>query len=295
MKQFHGQHKRRSFFEGWYLKHQNAETTISFIPAFHISSEGEKSLSIQILTPGCAKNACYGAEQFLVNQDHFSIQVEKNHFSDTGLAVDITLEDFYVRGRLTYGPLTPLDTDIMGPFSHIPFLQCNHGVLSMRHQLDGILDINGTSVDFSGGTGYIEKDWGSSFPQSYLWTQSCFFTPEGLPCSIMLSIAHIPMLGAHFTGCIAAIWVNGREYRMATYRRVKILTYTQSEALIEQGALRLHVRLKEPDARPLYAPAGGNMTRTIYESPSCSVWYQFSVYGSTQFELTVPDASFESG
>lgn len=295
MKQFHGSKKRRSFFEGWYLKHQSKDITISFIPAYHVSSAGKSGVSIQILTQNYSGSAAYGAEQFLVNQEHFSIQIEKNHFSDTGIAVDIALDDFYVRGSLTYGALIPLSSDIMGPFARIPFLQCNHGVLSMSHRLNGFLDINGKEMDFTGGTGYIEKDWGSSFPQSYLWTQCCFLSPQGSPCSVMLSVAHIPMLGTHFTGCICAIWYEGKEYRLATYNRVKIKKYTHTEVILQQGNLQLHAKLLTLASRPLQAPAEGNMTRTVYESASCPVQYRFTADGAMMFDITVPNASFESG
>ncbi|MCK7537696.1 MAG: tocopherol cyclase family protein [Marinilabiliales bacterium] len=30
-------------------------------------------------------------------------------------------------------------------------------------------------ADFSGGRGYIEKDWGHSFPSAYVWMQSNHF------------------------------------------------------------------------------------------------------------------------
>lgn len=293
MKQFHGKHKKRSFFEGWYLKHQNDRTSICFIPAFHVSSGGEKSLSIQVITPEYSGSISYPAEQFLINDEYFSIQIEKNHFSDTGIAVDIQLEDFYVRGSLTYGPLTRLESDIMGPFSHIPFLQCNHGVLSMSHTLHGQLDINGTKVDFSGGTGYIEKDWGTSFPQSYLWTQGCFSSPDGRPCSVMLSVAHIPLPVFHFTGCICAIWYEGREYRLATYQGVHIRRYTETEVIIEQKQYCLHVKLLSTAARPLQAPSNGDMSRVIHESASCSVRYLFTANEEILFDVTLDHASFE--
>lgn len=294
MKQFHGFNKKHSFFEGWYLKHQTAETSISFIPAFHVDSSGASSLSIQIITPTYNGRAIFPAEQFLVNQEHFSIQVGKNHFSDTGIAVDIHIEDYHVQGSLSYGPLTPPNADIMGPFRHIPFLQCNHGLLSLSHSLQGTLDINGTQVDFSGGTGYIEKDWGNSFPKSYLWTQGNWLSTSGSPCCVMLAIAHIPILGAHFTGCICSVYYNNKEYRLATYHRVSVLEYSDKKVVIRQGNYNLSVDLCASTPRPLYAPESGNMTRTIHESVSCLVRYQFTIGGDLLFDITIPNASFES-
>lgn len=296
MKQFHGGSKHHSFFEGWYLKHQTPDFTICLIPAFHVTPQGISSVSIQVITQDISCSVSFGSEQFLVNQERFSIQIEKNHFSSTGISVDLELDDFYVRGSLSYGLLTPLSTDIMGPFSHIPFLQCNHGVLSMCHTLSGILDIHGRKIDFSGGTGYIEKDWGSSFPQSYLWTQGSFLSPGGLPCCVMVSVAHIPFLGGHFTGCISAVWYEGREYRLATYHRAKITEYTRTGVTLEQGQLRLQTRLLSGgDFRPLYAPADGAMDRIIHENVSSAVEYRFCIGGKVLFDITVPNAGFESG
>lgn len=294
MKQFHGTHKKHSFFEGWYLKHQNEDTTISFIPAFHIDSKGASSLSIQIITPEYNGQILLPGEQFLFNQDCFSVQLGKNHFSHAGISVDIQTVDFSVSGTLSYQNLTPPETDIMGPFHHLPFLQCNHGLLSLTHQLQGTLNINGAVTDFSGGTGYIEKDWGSSFPQSYLWTQGSFLSPSGSPCCVMLSIAHIPFLGTHFTGCICSILYEGREYRLATYRRASIDLYTSKKAVLSQGDYQLSAELLSSASRPLYAPSRGNMTRKILESVSCPVHYRFTVRNQTLFDLTVPDASFEA-
>ena len=52
----------------------------------------------------------------------------------------------------------------MGPFSYLSFMECYHGILSMKHSLEGTLSWNGQLIDFTNGIGYLEKDWGSSFP-----------------------------------------------------------------------------------------------------------------------------------
>ena len=101
-----------------------------------------------------------------------------------------------VTGDLRYDGRTPLRSDIMGPFAHLP-MQCRHGVVSMGHTVHGRVTVDGQTHVFGGGSGYAEKDSGRSFPKSYLWLQCNDFTP---PCALMLSIAHIPFLGGAFTG-----------------------------------------------------------------------------------------------
>ncbi len=44
-----------------------------------------------------------------------------------------------------------------------------------------------------------------------------------------------------FTGCICAIVLNGREYRLATYRSVKIQSWSSEGAILRQGKHRLEV------------------------------------------------------
>ncbi|MEZ4893124.1 MAG: tocopherol cyclase family protein [Saprospiraceae bacterium] len=45
-----------------------------------------------------------------------------------------------------------------------------HGPYHLR-----FLTINGEELDFTGGKGYMEKDWGRSFPSAYFWMQTNHF------------------------------------------------------------------------------------------------------------------------
>ena len=81
----------------------------------------------------------------------------------------------------------------MGPFAYFPFMECFHGVLSMKHRVSGSIVVNSKELIFNNGIGYIEKDWGRSFPKRYLWLQCNDFSTE--ETSIMVSIADIPFLG----------------------------------------------------------------------------------------------------
>ena len=276
--QFHGARRKHSYFEGWYLKHQTDSTSISLIPAFHRDKHGKPSVSIQVISPDYQGCAWFLEDQFQVNPDHFDVQVAGNHFSEDGIDLDLVIDSFCVRGHLSYGPFTRLRQHIMGPFQYLPFIQCNHGILSLSHTLQGELEINGTAVDFSGGTGYIEKDWGSSFPQSYLWTQANWLSPSGSPNCVFLSIAHIPMPGFSFTGCIGIVFVEGKEYRFATYKRASVLHCGPNGASVSQGRWKLTVtHTGDHQSRPLRAPQQGNMSRTVYESISEPVHYRFLI------------------
>lgn len=292
MRNFHGKYKTHTFFEGWYLKHQNSDTTIAFIPSYHICKDKKRYAQIQVVTTNGSHCFRFPPTAFHAEEDRFYVRVGANSFSSAGINVDLRGKDFSVKGTLRYGTFTEPESDIMGPFRHMPMMQCNHGVLSLTHGLTGTLEINGEPFDFTGGTGYIEKDWGNSFPKSYLWAQLNWF--ENSDCCAMLSVADVPVAGTSFTGCIASVYYGGREYRLATYRGAKILKYFQTEAVIEQGPYRLHVQLvKNGGAQKLQAPHNGEMARVIKESPACTVRIYFTVGKITLFDVTRGNASFE--
>ena len=60
----------------------------------------------------------------------------------------------------------------------------------------GTLSIEGKVLDLEGGRAYVEKDWGSKFPKTWVWIQANHFeAPEnsnGAVGTLMLSVASIP-------------------------------------------------------------------------------------------------------
>jgi hypothetical protein len=216
------------------------------------------------------------------------IQIGGNSFSEDGLLLDIEQEGLSLHGRVSFGSFQFLTSDIMGPFRWWVNMECAHSVISMRHSLQGQLELNGCVLDLNRGMGYIEADRGRSFPTEYLWTQ-CMW--EG--CSLMLSIAAIPLGKLRFTGCICAIVLNGQEYRIATYRGARVQNWSQKGAVLIQGKYRLEVQLLDQKAQPLWAPDDGEMSRTIHESLCAKVRYRFWRAGELLFDHTDTHAGFE--
>ena len=73
-----------------------------------------------------------------------------------------------------------LKPNIMGPFSYIPFMECNHAILSMENTVEGVININNDKINFHNNIGYIEKDWGYSFPKNYIWCQGNNFKKRAI-------------------------------------------------------------------------------------------------------------------
>ena len=288
-KYFHGENKSGPYFEGWYFKCQTKnEHSLALIPAMHIRETGQKSASIQVITEDRAWWLEYPVSSFSASKDSLCIRLNGNHFLAAGLLLNIEQDGLSIHGRVQFGSFRCLKSDIMGPFRWLGNMECAHSVISMGHALYGRLELNGHVLDFSGETGYIEADRGRSFPTSYLWTQ-CIW--EG--CSLMLSVATIPLGKISFTGCICAIVRNGKEYRIATYRGAQIQTWSAQGAILKQGKYWLEVQLLEQKAQSLRAPSNGDMKRTVHESLCAKVRYRFWRDRELLFDHTAAQASYE--
>lgn len=266
MQYYFGEAKTKSYFEGWYFKCQTRSgTCLALIPAIHIDEDGRKTASVQVITEGQSWNILFPGETFRAQKELFRVQIDRNVFSELGIELCIHGKDIDLEGRITFGSFRHLKYPIMGPFQFIPNMECTHGVISMKHSLKGSLLLNGNTLEFNEGIGYIESDRGTSFPTSYLWAQDIW--EEG---SFMLSIAKIPIGKLNFTGCICMLLLHDREYRMATYLGAKVKRWSPTYAVVRQGRYKLELELLNSKEHPLKAPSAGNMTRTIHES-ICSV------------------------
>lgn len=109
----------------------------------------------------------------------------------------------------------------------------------------------------------------------------------------MLSVADIPFGAFRFTGIVGIVYLQGKEYRIATYLGAKPVRITSGEIIVRQGKYTLIIKPEDLSGHPLRAPVGGAMHRTIYEHPSCKVYYRFEENRKTLLELDAPNAAFE--
>lgn len=275
----------QDYFKGWYFKCSNENKTIAFIPAFHQSNH-KKTASLQVITDNVVFNIPFQSLQYWGNP--LAVKIGENIFSEKGIKLNIRTKKITAKGTIKFCHISPIQYDIMGPFKFVPLMQCRHSVYSMRHRINGQITVNGQQYVFLNGIGYIEGDCGSSFPKEYIWTQ-CHFNNN----SLMLSVADIPMFGFHFTGIIGVVFLNGKEYRIATYLGAKVKHMGKDSITVKQGDYQLTARLLQKNSQPLAAPSHGLMNRTIHESASCKAYYRFSYKGKVLFEFVSDKASFE--
>jgi len=160
----------------------------------------------------------------------------------------------------------------------------------MKHDVTGEIFLNGERFNFQKGIGYIEADRGRSFPESYAWVHAGDSVKN---YSVMVSVAKIPFAGFHFQGCICVVWLDGKEYRLATYKGAKILRCERGVIELAQGKYRLTVSIEQRNAHDLAAPQRGEMSRIIRESVSCSVRILFTCDGKVVLSAENKCGSYE--
>lgn len=284
---YQGRTRGEPYFEGWYFKMATQDMVLAIIPGIS-KAPGDHHAFIQVIAAKPRKSwyIRYSVDQFQVAPKDFIITIASNRFSYTGVCLDIDTEDLHLHGSVDHQDIQPypvsiLRPGIMGWYAYVPFMECFHGVVSTNHKLDGALVLNGESIEFTGGKGYIEKDWGTSFPSAWVWMQSNCFPSSSTSC--MLSVARIPFLQRTFTGFLGFVRFEERLITFATYTNASIEMMD-----ISQQTVRIVIRTKQvfiefmgdlgPASR-LTAPRQGKMERSITESVSGSISLTASDFG----------------
>ncbi len=270
---YQGWGKKSNYFEGWYFKvlNRSENAALAIIPGIAMDKNGFRHAFIQVLD-GRNKRAEYHKfdyETFKTSGDKFLVSIENNHFSEDSISLDLP----EIKGMLYFSGNVPwpkpwYSPGIMGPFSFVPFMECYHGIVSMDHSITGKLEFNGKTIDFEGGRGYIEKDWGSSFPEGYIWLQSNHFDEPGI--SVKASVAKIPWLKSSFTGFISGLWLRDKLVKFTTYNGsvLKKVVAGKEKVEITLGNKKylLDIIVERDKATSLASPLKGDMGGRIEES-----------------------------
>ena len=275
---YHGR-MGKTYFEGWYFKlvDSSRRQAFAFIPGVSFASDPRYSHSFVQIVDG--KNALYWYEQFPVQSfsaesDRFSTTIQGNQFSSQGLILNIQNPSIKAKGEIAFCNLLKwpdnfLNPGSMGFYNYILKMQCYSQVCAMDFDLEGVLEINGQKVDFSGGRGYIEKNWGSAFPYSWVWIQCNHFQKER--ASLSCSLAHIPFWVTSFRGFLIGLFVEERFYAFTTMNRSRVeLIQKDNDVLMNirntKHTLSLETSTEKENFILLKGPREGQMVPLVQEN-----------------------------
>lgn len=276
---YHGRGRKPPFFEGWYFKlvdaHEHRRLVV--IPGIYDATvPAERHAFVQLFdgTRGKAWYLRYPYESFRAHPHRFEIELGPNRFGRTGLALDLDLGGgARCHGHVGFDgvvgwPVSVRSPGVMGWFAYLPVMECYHGVVGLDHGLHGRLRLDGEDVSLLGGRGYIEKDWGKSFPQCWVWMQSNHFHQRAV--CITASVALIPNLGRVFPGFIVGLWHRGTLYRFATYTGAKIESLRVDDERVQwvmsDRKHRLTLVAHRAETTMLPGPTIEGMRRDVHET-----------------------------
>ena len=137
--------------------------------------------------------------------------------------------------------------------------------------------MNGDTINFDLGSGYIEKDWGVRFPSSYIWLQCNHFNQENI--SLMVSIANIPWIRGSFRGFLIGMYFQNKLYRFTTYTHARIEFIKNSEQdihiVVTDRKSRMEICATKTAGGVLYGPTDNGFGLNTQETLDSTVSIKF--------------------
>jgi hypothetical protein len=281
---FHWPAKQYPFFEGYYYKLYSTrqDRTLAFIPGvFDNGIQADRHAFLQVLD---SKGNRYRYLRSLVSElvpsgTGFDLRLGTSRFTLNSCSLDVRHAEAEITGTVGLTGIIPwpkraLWRGTMGPFGYLPFLEDYHQVCALHARLSGVITLDGEAIDFTDGYGYIEKDWGRSFPRSWIWLQSVF--TDAPQSSVFLSLAEVPLGKLVFKGFLACILFQGTPRVFATYTGASCSASRDGGLVrIELASLRHRVVLTIDRSRASYikclAPTSGQMQPRDDESLDASI------------------------
>ena len=304
---FQGGSKKGNYFEGWFYKivDKSGANTMALIPGLFIADNEADSHSFVMVLDAETHLSTYHSypiNEFSASSSKLDIRVGANQFRADAFEIHIDSEKRSVHGKISLGEFTPWPVTlqspgVMGWYAYAPFMQCYHGVLSFDHSVDGQLKVNQHEITFDGGRGYIEKDWGQSFPSAYVWMQSNHFDKPGV--SFMASVANVPWLRSSFRGFIIGLQMNGTLLRFATYTGAVLencdISKKHVRISVQNKKYRLTAETERTDGGILHAPYGLTMTPKVSETLGSTIKLELYEKTSRGEKLVFSDTGRHAG
>ena len=275
---YHGR-LSKNYFEGWYFKLVDREMkrAFAFIPGIFFSSIPQDGHAFIQIVDGMKKTYNYvrfSSEEFSASKNIFALNIAGNYFSINKLACKLDVVNTKISGELKFTnhvhwPDSLLNPGSMGFYNYIIRMQCYSQVCAMDFDLTGTLKINGELIDFNGGRGYIEKNWGSAFPYSWVWVQCNHFGSQR--ASLSCSLGHIPFPVSSFRGFLVGLYVGEKFYEFTTMNRSKVEVIQKGtdislQLINHRHSLAIDCKTNSKDFILLHGPRGDQMIPLVQEN-----------------------------
>ncbi|MEG1311807.1 MAG: tocopherol cyclase family protein [Romboutsia sp.] len=281
---YHGLGKKKNFFEGWYFKivDKNNLYKFAFIPGISFGQHKSEAHSFLQIINGFDNEYKYlrfNENDFKFNNKNFKIGIKSNVFSLDKINLNLKYKNKTIRGNLSFKNTIRWKDNLINPgsmgfYNYLSFMECYSQVCILNGDIIGKLEINGEIIDFTGGKVYIEKNWGKSFPKSWVWIQSNNFKNPTI--SITCSLATIPFPIKDFRGFLIGVTIGDNFYNFTTINKSNLILKNIGQdieliAYNKNFKLTLNTYTNRNNFVLCMGPKNGNMIPLVKETLSAKV------------------------
>ena len=153
----------------------------------------------------------------------------------------------------------------MGYAYYVPTLPCFHSVMNVSHHVTGEIQTPRQQYLLEHELGYMEKNWGTSFPKRYCWLQAV--DPFDSQTSLLFSQAEIDWIGRTFLRHVGHLRFDGKHIDLRELRKCtisnSILDETNHCIQLSGNNIKLDIHISFQEKVIFKGPANGNMSRDI--------------------------------
>ena len=295
--------KQKKGFETWYFNLVNKTQTLilEFIVSFYKDEiHQEVHLTIDSNEKKYRRKIKFKEEQFSTSKT--SVQIGASQLGSEGMILQIEEDELDIKGEVRFAEQITLKqsamhSGLMGPFKYLPFLHSYHEVIALTHTLAGEICINGEVIDFTGGKGYIDKEWGKAYPNVWIWAQCNQFKQSDM--AMMLGVMRHQLFLDYQTSFVVPIYYQGQLEVFANYNGghiAKLYRYKgYIHIVITQKNKLLDLKIYGQDEVDLAMSRNAHMIKDVYNCMNAKIEVKLTQNGMVLLEKTGYDVQLEIG
>jgi len=269
-----GTFERNKFFEGWFQKVYSKAHKASFILIYGYATHNSDNEFgfLQILIPNQTPEIVYFPKnQVSCDIKKHQFRMGKNLLTSELIRIDIN----GISIELNLKNKQPFRTfkNSMGYTYFIPNLPCYHSVLNTAQSVSGEIKHQGQCYTLDHEMGYLEKNWGTTFPESYFWVHAV--DPNNPAISLLFSRAKIVWLGKTYIKHVGYLCYDGQQIEL---RELKNCAVSNSNISPENRIIQIRSASAQLDLALGYGrevqfkgPKDGALSRMIHHQADAKV------------------------
>ncbi|HRE58805.1 MAG TPA: tocopherol cyclase family protein [Candidatus Kapabacteria bacterium] len=270
---------RDKYFEGWFQKIYSKEYNASILIIYGYATRNTEDRFgfIQILLPQKAPEIIYfNRNEIACDSDGHIVQMGENLL--TTEIILINTNDINVHLKLINNKVTRTFKNSMGYHYFVPNLPCYHSVLNTAHQVSGEIQQKDVRYILNNEMGYLEKNWGTSFPKSYIWLHAV--DPHDSKVSMLFSIAEIKWFGIKFIKHVGHFHFDDKQIDLRSLKNFAVSHQMPSkdtyQILMRSKTIQIEISIVFGDNILFKGPQGGVLSSDIIHFPDTDVQIRFT-------------------